>query len=226
MMTQIDITYPEGSGARRAARIEILEAQKFTIGGDGLVTILDGDSFEDDQINEQLGGLAGTGTRILVLFNLPHGVSFRARRDALMSLGAHDVMAATGTDDEFLTRVRALMHLSQPPRILIVEDDVEIGEWAVEVLTDAGMETSRVGTLAEARARFEAGSIDALVVDRGLPDGDGLNFIAQLRDLGIRTPALLFTALDTIEERIRGLETARADDYICKPVHELSLIHI
>lgn len=81
------------------------------------------------------------------------------------------------------------------------------------------MQVSSVGTLAEARARFQAGRIDAMVVDRQLPDGDGLDFVSELRGLGIRTPALLFTAMDEISERIRGLEGAQADDYICKPVH-------
>lgn len=221
-MTKFDVTYLFGTPEKRSARVSCLEAQGLNVGeGQGAnVVVLDLEAMNDADANKKLRDVVGPNRHILVLFSLSHGVSFRVHRDALLKAGAQDVMDAGAGLDEFLTRVQTLRLAAQPPRILIVEDEDEIGDWAVDVLNDAGMETSRVHTLAEAQERFEAGAIDALVVDRGLPDGDGLDFIARLRDLGIRTPALLFTALDSIEERIRGLETARADDYICKPVHE------
>lgn len=221
-MTDFDVTYLFGMPEKRNPRISRLEAQTLSVGENPLanVVVLDTETMTDKDADAHLKELVGPDMRVLVIFTLLHGVSFRVRRDALIQMGAHDVMDAGASDEEFLTRVQTLRHAAQPPRILIVEDEDEIGDWAVDVLSDAGMDTSRVRTLAEAQARFEAGPINALIVDRGLPDGDGLTFIARLRDLGIRTPALLFTALDSIEERIRGLNTARADDYICKPVHE------
>ncbi len=220
-MNTVDVSYLDGVPEKKASRIAILDAQKLIIGDEGAtVTVLDVETLTDDQANERLTQVAQNAARVLVLFSLSHGVSFRNRRDELIALGADDVMSATGADEEFLTRVQALRHQAQPPRVLIVEDEEEIGDWAVDVLREAGMDALRVRTLKDAQNRFEAGPVDALVVDRGLPDGDGLTFISRLRDLGIRIPALLFTALDSIEERIRGLETARADDYICKPVHE------
>lgn len=221
-MKTIDVSYLGGIPEKRAARVEILNAQKLSVANDGqgTVTVLDAETLSDENTDSKLADVSQTASRILVLFSLSHGVSFRNRRDALLALGASDVMSADGTDEEFLTRVQALRLQAQPPRILIVEDEEEIGDWAIDVLRDAGMDATRVRTLKEAQDRFEAGPVDALIVDRGLPDGDGLTFISRLRDLGIRIPALLFTALDSIEDRIRGLETARADDYICKPVHE------
>lgn len=221
-MTDFDVTYFHGVPEKRAARLALVEAQKLTFGNDplGKVVVLDAETLSDAEAEAALAELAASGRRVLVSFSLSHGVSFRTRRDELLAAGAQDVMDAAGGEEEFLTRLRALLLMSQPPRILIVEDEDEIGDWAVDVLRDAGMDAERVATLAGAQARFESGPVDALVVDRGLPDGDGLDFVARLRDLGIRTPALLFTALDAIEERIRGLEGARADDYICKPVHE------
>lgn len=221
-MKPVDIKYLDNGSERSASRIALLEAQKLTVGTTeaGTVTVLDAEKLSDIETNARVENLNDSGSRLLVLFSLSHGVSFRERRDQLLSLGAHDVMSATGVDDEFLTRVRALKHQSQPPSILIVEDEDDVGNWAVDVLTEAGMDVERVANLTEAQSRFEAGPLDALVVDRMLPDGDGLNFIAQLRDLGIRIPALLFTALNSVEDRIHGLEVARADDYICKPVHE------
>lgn len=221
-MTDFDVSYLNGLSDKRAARTGVLQSHGLTVthdAGAGVI-VLDAEAMTDAETDGFLTGISGPGVRILVLFSLSHGVSFRVRRDALIAQGAHDVMDAGAGNEEFLTRVQTLKQASQAPRVLIVEDEDDIGDWAVDVLTDAGFDTSRVRTLAEAQARFEAGPVDALVVDRGLPDGDGLTFIARLRDLGIRTPALLFTALDSIEERIRGLETARADDYICKPVHE------
>lgn len=185
----------------------------------GRVRVLDASHMSDDEAESQIAALAGADGNVLVLFRLSHGVSFRARREALMSIGAADVMDADAPDEEFLTRVRARLLASIPPRVLIVEDDTSIGAWAAGALAEIGMETTCVETLAAARERFETGPVDALVVDRQLPDGDGLAFVALLRDQGIRTPALLFTALGDIEERVRGLEEARADDYICKPVH-------
>lgn len=221
-MNMNDVLYLDGIPEKKAERIEVLTAQKLVVANDGAatVTVLDTETLSDAEADERLIQVVRAQSRVLVLFSLSHGVSFRNRRDALMTLGASDVMSASGGDDEFLTRVQALRLQAQPPRILVVEDEEEIGDWAIDVLRDAGMDATRVRTLAEAQARFEAGPVDALIVDRGLPDGDGLTFISRLRDLGIRIPALLFTALDSIEERIRGLETARADDYICKPVHE------
>lgn len=221
-MKTIDVLYLDGIPDKKAHRTAVLTAQKLIVANDGdaTVTVLDAETLSDDEADQRLVQVAQHHARILVLFSLSHGVSFRARRDALIALGASDVMSADGGDDEFLTRVQALRLQAQPPRILVVEDEEDIGDWAIDVLRDAGMDATRVRTLQEAQARFESGPVDALIVDRGLPDGDGLTFISRLRDLGIRIPALLFTALDSIEERIRGLETARADDYICKPVHE------
>ncbi|WP_299629080.1 response regulator transcription factor [uncultured Tateyamaria sp.] len=221
-MTDFDVTYLGGDPMTRAARIAVLNNHGLHVSDDSgaPVVVLDAQEMSDAEADGLLADIAGPDTQVLVLFALSHGISFRARRDALMAQGAADVMETTANAEEFLTRVQTLKQAAHPPRILVVEDEDEIGDWAVAVLKDARMDAQRVSTLAEAHARFEAGPIDALVVDRGLPDGDGLSFIAQLRDLGISTPALLFTALDSIEERIRGLQTARADDYICKPVHE------
>lgn len=220
----VDVVYLGDRDADATRRLDLLRQQKLSVSDDGAdtatVTVLDGRTMEEPALEEQLQRHADGPSRCLVLFALPRGVSFRDRRETLLAAGADDVMNADGPDDEFITRVRALILTTIAPRVLVVEDDPDVQEWTVKALTEAGMETAGVGSLAEARARFEAGPVDALVVDRTLPDGDGLDFVAFLRDSGIRTPALLFTALDNIGDRIRGLEEARADDYICKPVHE------
>ena len=217
-----DVAYLGAAGDAQDARRAVLEAQKLSTGdGPGAtVTVIDGTGVKDADLDAQVEAAAGSGTQLLVIFELSHGISHRDRREALMDLGAADVMTPVASEKEFLTSVRALLHRSRAPKVLIVEDEDKVGEWARDVLAEDGKDVERVATLADALTRFEAGPIDALVVDRQLPDGDGLDFVAKLRKLGIRTPALLFTALDDVEEQTRGLIEAGAEDYICKPVHE------
>ena len=81
------------------------------------------------------------------------------------------------------------------------------------------MRVVAVHNLAAAYAAFGAGPLDALIVDRQLPDGDGLSFVARLRAERISTPALIYTAMTDIADRVDGLERAGANDYLCKPAH-------
>ncbi|MEX0340086.1 MAG: response regulator transcription factor [Arenibacterium sp.] len=219
----VDVAYIGGAGDARDERLEILALQKLSTmeraSADAYVTVLDGGDLSDAELDAAVTERTGQGVRLLVLFRLSHGVNYRQRRDALMAAGAADVMDADDPSEIFLTRVRALMLKDNPPKVLVVEDDKSIADWAVTELQKAGMNADTVSTLADARARFQAGRIDALVVDRGLPDGDGLDLVAELRGLGIKTPALFFTALNETPELVRGIEGAQADDYICKPVH-------
>ena len=215
-----DISYLGAEGADATRRMAAIDAQRLTVARaeGGSVVVLDGGGLTPEALDALVASHAGEAP-LLVLFDLPPRVSFRDRREALMATGASDVMEAKGPDDDFLTRLRALLHLAKPPQILVVEDEDKIGDWAVSVLKEAGMDATRAPTLAAAEERFAAGPIDALVMDRQLPDGDGMEMIARLRAAGIRTPSLLFTAMNTLEDRLAGLEEAGADDYICKPVH-------
>lgn len=188
------------------------------------VAILDGARLDEDRLSTDLRALVERGLRVLVVFKLKHGETFRARREVLLSEGAEDVMEANAPISDLITRTRALILGARPPFVLVVEDNEKTGPWVMEELRNAGIESRCVTTLADARECFETTYIDALIVDRQLPDGDGLDFVALMRRNGFRTPALLFTALDTVSERIRGLNEAGADDYICKPVHGDELV--
>ena len=220
----IDVSLIKGTSEDTHRITAVLEKQNFQVSTSqgGTVTVVDGSGMANDPLDALVASVASETTKVLVLFTLHHGSTFRDRRNMLLSLGAADVMSAQHSEVELVTRVRALMHLSRKPRILVVEDEDKIGNWAVDVLNAAGMDATRAASLAEARASFAAGAIDALVVDRMLPDGDGLDFITSMRAQGFRTPSILFTALSDIEDRIAGLEGA--DDYICKPVHKAELV--
>ncbi|MEU4551839.1 response regulator transcription factor [Micromonospora violae] len=97
-------------------------------------------------------------------------------------------------------------------RITVIEDDDRVARSLVTVLTQAGFEVHRVATATEAVC---AAPSDVVLVDLGLPDGDGLDVIRKLRDRP-QTAVIAVTARSEEHERVRGLR-AGADDYIVKP---------
>ena len=101
-------------------------------------------------------------------------------------------------------------------RVLIVEDDASLAEGLVVGLRLTGMTPELVTTLADARDALEQGGFAAVVLDIMLPDGDGREFLAGMRAGGDRTPVLLLTALDQVDDRVAGLDRG-ADDYLGKP---------
>jgi two-component system, OmpR family, response regulator QseB len=101
-------------------------------------------------------------------------------------------------------------------RILVVEDD-EILRDAVEAgLALADFTVDSVKTVADARVAAADWSYDAVVLDLALPDGSGLDLLANWRAAGNVTPVLLLTARNATQDRIAGLDTG-ADDYLGKP---------
>ncbi|MFG1948776.1 response regulator transcription factor [Nonomuraea sp. NPDC048826] len=97
-------------------------------------------------------------------------------------------------------------------RITIIEDDDRVARGLVTVLSQAGFEVHRLATAGEA---VRAAPSDVVLVDLGLPDGDGLEVIRKLRDRP-ETAVIAVTARSEEHERVRGLR-AGADDYIVKP---------
>jgi DNA-binding response OmpR family regulator len=101
-------------------------------------------------------------------------------------------------------------------RILVVEDDDLIARGLMAGLRAHGLTADTVGTLAQAELALAHSGCEAMVLDRGLPDGDGLALLARLRERGDALPVLLLTARDAVEDRIDGLQSG-ADDYLVKP---------
>ena len=100
-------------------------------------------------------------------------------------------------------------------RILLVEDNEQIMRGNERMLTRRGYEVVTALTLTEARSALEARMPDLFVLDIMLPDGSGLDFMADLRQYS-QAPVLLLTGLTTPEDIVRGL-TAGGDDYLPKP---------
>ena len=104
---------------------------------------------------------------------------------------------------------------SPPVRILVVEDDDGIGSGLVRALSSAGYTGVRARTAADARA--ELGTPYGLVLlDLGLPDGDGIDLCRQLRVVDPAVPIIILTARDSEADIVVGLD-AGADDYLTKP---------
>ncbi|TNF29632.1 MAG: response regulator transcription factor [Deltaproteobacteria bacterium] len=101
-------------------------------------------------------------------------------------------------------------------RVLIIEDEPKIAGFLHRGLTEEGHQVDVVGDLDGARLAVRAERYDLLLVDRMLPDGDGLSVVRELRRARDRTPAICLTARDRVEERVEGLYGG-ADDYLVKP---------
>lgn len=109
------------------------------------------------------------------------------------------------------------------PRVLIVEDHPRLAQAVVAALQAQGIACDTVGTLGHAAASLATVRYDALILDRGLPDGDGLSWLAQLRALRQSTPCMILTARDALGDRVSGLENG-ADDYLTKPFDMAELV--
>ena len=101
-------------------------------------------------------------------------------------------------------------------RILLAEDHTELREAIARRLRALGNSVDEVSSLREIRTYLNGAHYDVGVFDRMLPDGDSLTLLQTLRNAANRTPILLLTARDRIEDRVEGLQVG-ADDYLVKP---------
>jgi two-component system, OmpR family, response regulator len=101
-------------------------------------------------------------------------------------------------------------------KILVIEDDIRIQDDLAEGLRQNGHTVSQAMTGRDGLLMASDGGYDALVVDRMLPEVDGLTIVKMLRAAEIRTPVIFLTTMDGIDDRVEGLN-AGADDYLVKP---------
>jgi two-component system, OmpR family, response regulator len=101
-------------------------------------------------------------------------------------------------------------------RILVVEDDDDTQDYLAKALRETGYTVEATGSGREGLMHAIGGGFDALVLDRMLPDLDGLSLLKSVRAAGVQTPAIILTAISAIDERVSGLRSG-ADDYVVKP---------
>lgn len=101
-------------------------------------------------------------------------------------------------------------------RLLLVEDNAQLAELVQDGLTRQGFVIDHCGSLKESLAARSAASYDLVLLDLGLPDGDGMSLVRQLRQANDPTPILILTARGGLNDRLIGLDGG-ADDYVVKP---------
>jgi two-component system OmpR family response regulator len=101
-------------------------------------------------------------------------------------------------------------------KVLLVEDDPQGAQWLKRALAEAGHTIDHAASGRDGLMLAVGERYDVLILDRMLPQVDGLSILRTLRAAKIATPVLLLTAMDGIDDRVEGLE-AGADDYLVKP---------
>jgi DNA-binding response OmpR family regulator len=101
-------------------------------------------------------------------------------------------------------------------RLLVVEDNEQLAELVTKGLQAAGYETDVLSNLEDASAVLRTTFYAGLILDLGLPDGDGLALLREIRHLGNPIPVIVLTARGVLHDRVQGLRSG-ADDYLVKP---------
>jgi DNA-binding response OmpR family regulator len=101
-------------------------------------------------------------------------------------------------------------------KILLVEDETRLAEAVAASLSKKGIAVDHTALLGDAIELARQQTYDAILLDRRLPDGDGITFIPWLRSAGVVTPVIVLTARNEPKERVAGLDLG-ADDYLGKP---------
>ena len=101
-------------------------------------------------------------------------------------------------------------------RIALVEDHVRLAGLIGQAMTGAGIEVDAFVRIDSALPQILQNRYAMAIIDRGLPDGDGVSLVRRLRNAGSSIPCLMLTARNSIHDRVAGLE-AGADDYLPKP---------
>jgi DNA-binding response OmpR family regulator len=110
-------------------------------------------------------------------------------------------------------------------QILVVEDQAATAELVLDVLRGEGYEAQTVDTLAKARARLKKAPPELMILDRNLPDGDGVDLLAEVRsdESTAALPVIILTAKKDVADKVAGLKTG-ADDYVAKPFNTEELV--
>lgn len=109
-------------------------------------------------------------------------------------------------------------------KILVVEDEIDFREVLVDFLELKGYPASGISSISEYRSLDNLGDYALIILDRTLPDGDGLNILEAHRKIS-KIPVIILSGLGHVDERIKGLD-ADADHYLVKPVMMPELLAI
>jgi two-component system, OmpR family, response regulator len=108
-------------------------------------------------------------------------------------------------------------------RLLLIEDDKANQRFLERSLSENGYQVDVASTSKAAEQLALGGEHDALILDLGLPDEDGLSLITRLKQQGVSAPVLILSARRSFDDRVRGLEQG-GDDYLTKPFALIELV--
>lgn len=114
------------------------------------------------------------------------------------------------------------MSSDHEPTILLVEDDATLRRSLLVGLADQGYAVQSASHIASARKLLSEQRVDLVLLDLGLPDGNGLDLLRELREEHKAMPVLILTARDTVPDKVEGFDLG-ADDYLVKPFDFLEL---
>lgn len=107
-------------------------------------------------------------------------------------------------------------------KLLIIEDNLRLAGDMRQFLLDNNFVVEHAATMKEASEKISLYQYDLAIIDLGLPDGNGLELISEVKEYQRDAGILILTARDAIEDKVKGLE-AGADDYMTKPFHKAEL---
>lgn len=107
--------------------------------------------------------------------------------------------------------------------ILVIEDDLDLGRAMQKALQLEGMHSTWLRRAGDAPATFPAPEYDCILLDLGLPDGDGMTLLSRWRRAGVAIPIIIVTARLALDERLAGLDGG-ADDFLVKPFAMAELV--
>ena len=108
-------------------------------------------------------------------------------------------------------------------KLLLVEDNTELAKDILKYLFENGFVAEHANSLSEASDKISVYKYDLVILDLGLPDGNGLDLLPELKNAKNITGVLILTAKNAVEDKVKGLELG-ADDYLTKPFHRAELI--
>jgi len=108
-------------------------------------------------------------------------------------------------------------------KLLIVEDNIHLADDMQVYLQDNGFIIEHASNLSEAQSKAFVYNYEVIILDIGLPDGNGLELLEQLKKEKKNSGVLIVTAKDAIDDKVKGLELG-ADDYVTKPFHKAELL--
>lgn len=107
-------------------------------------------------------------------------------------------------------------------KLLLVEDNISLAEDMVQFLVNNGFVVEHAATMNEGLEKINVYQYDMVIVDIGLPDGNGLDLIKEMKTREMDAAILIVTAKNAIDDKVHGLDLG-ADDYITKPFHKAEL---